>query len=54
MPAVAAVPNFPDVDKKHWAYADINRLASLGYVQGDELGAFRPDEPMTRAELVKT
>lgn len=54
MPAAAAVPNFPDLNKKHWAYADINRLASLGYVQGDELGAFRPDEPMTRAEFVKT
>jgi len=40
---------FADV-QSHWAKGDIEFLASLGLVKGDEAGRFRPDAPITRAE----
>lgn len=36
----------------HWAEKEINRAASLGWVQGDGGGSFRPDDYITRAEVV--
>lgn len=35
----------------HWAKESIERLAKLGIFKGDEKGYFRPDEPVTRAQL---
>ncbi|MFF2484584.1 InlB B-repeat-containing protein [Paenibacillus sp. NPDC058071] len=42
---------FQDVPAAHWSYAYIAALAENGIVQGDS-GKFRPDEPVTRAEIV--
>ena len=44
-----ATSMFVDV-QSHWAKGDIEFLASMGLVKGDEAGRFRPDEPITRAE----
>lgn len=41
---------FKDI-KGHWAEKDITRLAELGILRGDEQGNFKPDEPVTRAQL---
>lgn len=42
---------FPDI-ANHWAREYINQAASAGFVNGYEDGAFRPDNPITRAEAV--
>ncbi|MFZ5687862.1 MAG: N-acetylmuramoyl-L-alanine amidase [Bacillota bacterium] len=42
---------FKDVPEGHWAKGSIERLAELGLLKGDEQGNFRPDEPLTRAQL---
>lgn len=42
---------FKDIES-HWAKESIERLAKLGIVKGDEQGNFRPDNPITRAEVV--
>ena len=50
-PAKKAAASFPDVDPDAW-YADaVNELASLGYLKGDAKGNFRPNAPITRAEM---
>lgn len=36
----------------HWAEAEISRAVSLGWLQGYEDGTFRPDQPITRAEVM--
>ena len=41
---------FSDVSG-HWAEGYIAYAAGLGFVQGYEDGTFRPDEPITRAEV---
>jgi len=38
--------------KGHWAEEVIRQAASRGYLKGYEDGSFRPDQPLTRAELV--
>lgn len=44
---------FPDVDERMW-YADaIKKVVELGLMKGDSEGTFRPDEPITRAELAQ-
>ena len=40
-----------DIDG-HWAYDNINKLASNGYLNGYTDGSFLPDSNITRAELV--
>lgn len=42
---------FPDISGS-WARKEINHVASLGWVQGDEEGRFRAERIMTRAEVV--
>lgn len=41
--------SFFDVSETDWFYGAVSNLVSLGIVDKD--GAFRPDEPITRAEL---
>lgn len=41
---------FADVAASHWAYAQIIQARGLGLVEGFN-NRFRPDEPVTRAEL---
>lgn len=44
---------FSDVPTTHWAFWPIKKMADAGVVSLVPGGAFRPDEPITRAELVK-
>ena len=43
---------FEDVPAGHWAYSYINAAANAGWVEGYPDGSFRPDEPISRAEVV--
>lgn len=43
---------FSDVAIDHWARSYIKKVAQAGYMQGDEGNRFRPEDPITRAELV--
>ncbi len=47
------VPVFFDVEENMWARPYIEALANNGIVSGDNTGAFRPNDPVTRAEFVK-
>lgn len=44
---------FKDVPKSHWAYNHIENLSKLGIVKGYSDGTFKPEEPMTRAQVCK-
>ena len=48
---VASSKRFEDVSVKHWAYGYIYAMSKEGYLKGDN-GRFRPDDNITRAELV--
>lgn len=50
-PAESANPAFTDT-AGHWAAADIARAAELGLIGGYEDGTFKPDNSLTRAQLV--
>lgn len=43
--------NFTDISG-HWAQADIERAATLGWIQGYTDGTFRPENYITRAEAM--
>ncbi|OQB15186.1 MAG: Surface layer protein precursor [Firmicutes bacterium ADurb.Bin193] len=43
---------FPDVVEGHWATGFINVAAQQGYVIGDDVGTFRPDDKITYAEAI--
>ena len=45
--------SFSDVREEHWYNNAISTLAKAGALSGYEDGTFRPDQPITRAELVK-
>ena len=45
------VNNFPDVNEGDWFNVTVSSLANMGAVGGYEDGTFRPNEPITRAEL---
>lgn len=42
---------FSDVSSSHWAYDEIETAVRLGFLQGYADGTFRPDEPVTRAQV---
>lgn len=44
---------FSDVPSSHWAYAAITSAAEKGWVNGYSDGTFRPENAITRAEVVK-
>lgn len=44
--------DFKDVQSGHWAEKYIAAFAKLGYIVGDPDGSFRPDDNVTRAEVV--
>jgi len=44
--------SFPDVAKEHWAYEDIAALLESGLVEGYVDGTFRPENQITRAEVI--
>ncbi|WP_246096454.1 S8 family peptidase [Paenibacillus sinopodophylli] len=42
---------FTDVSTDHWAYAAITSAVSQGWIRGFPGGSFKPDQPITRAEM---
>lgn len=46
------VNNFPDVNEGDWFNVTVSSLANMGAVGGYEDGTFRPNKPITRAELL--
>lgn len=44
---------FPDLADTHWAYDDVIALYSNGFIDGYEDGTFRPENEITRAEVMK-
>lgn len=42
---------FTDVPESHWAFKAIEDLADMGIINGYEDGTFKPDAPVTRAEV---
>lgn len=44
---------FTDVTTAHWANANIEKIANLGYFSGYEDGTFRPDNQITHEEFIK-
>ena len=42
---------FTDVPESHWAFKAIEDLADMGIINGYEDGTFKPDAPLTRAEM---
>lgn len=51
-PTVSRSKTFKDVTKTHWAYKYIYALVNEGYLKGDDAGNFRPEDYISRAELV--
>jgi hypothetical protein len=51
LPAAYKTTDYKDVAVGHWAYGYIQKVTASGYMNGDQ-GAFRPDEPISRAELI--
>jgi hypothetical protein len=45
--------SFPDVSQNIWYYEAVSTMASMGLLQGDEAGNFRPESNITRAEFVE-
>ena len=43
---------FTDVSQDHWAYNVIQKAAEAGWISGYPDGSFKPDQPITRAEVV--
>lgn len=43
---------FSDVSESHWAYKMINSAATKGWINGYSDGTFRPENNITRAEVV--
>ncbi|RIX59640.1 S-layer protein [Paenibacillus nanensis] len=43
-------PSFSDIED-HWAKADIQRAAKMGWINGYEDGRFRPQDKVTRAQF---
>jgi hypothetical protein len=43
---------FSDVDASHWALKYINSAAAKGWIEGYPDGTFRPENRITRAEVV--
>ena len=49
----AAGPKFTDLPITHWAYRDIGAAQQAGWISGYPDLTFRPDNPVTRAELAQ-
>ena len=43
---------FSDLDKSHWAYDDIAKAVSIGFINGYEDGTFRPNNNITYEQAV--
>lgn len=47
----ASAATFKDVDSKHWAYQNVEKVASQKLVTGYQDGTFKPSNNVTRAEF---
>jgi hypothetical protein len=45
------VATFPDVQSDHWAWQFVEAIAAAGLTSGFPDGTYRPDNPVTRAEM---
>ncbi len=52
-PKFPTKPTFPDVDQNHWAYGYVEAVAAQGWVNGFPDGNFRPEQSITKAEVLK-
>jgi hypothetical protein len=52
-PKYPAKPTFPDVNQNHWAYGYVEAVAARGWVNGFPDGNFRPEQSITKAEVLK-
>lgn len=43
---------FSDLNVSHWAYNDISALTASGFIQGYEDNTYRPENEITRAEVM--
>ena len=50
-PATKSSVSFTDVDPDAWYAEAVTELAGLGYLKGSPDGSYRPDAPITRAEM---
>ena len=48
---VLRLNSYPDVQKNHWAYEQINQVSTVGLIKGYSNGKFKPEGKITRAEL---
>ena len=53
MKSPPAGAKFSDLSPSHWAYRDIGAAYQAGWIAGYPDGTFRPDKPVTRAELAQ-
>ena len=44
--------NFSDVDKSYWAYDDIAKAVSIGFINGYDDGTFRPEDNVTYEQAI--
>ncbi|SDD38827.1 S-layer homology domain-containing protein [Peptococcus niger] len=44
-------PAFSDLDPNHWSYQAICQVAAKGWLSGYPDGSFKPNQPITRAEV---
>lgn len=47
------IPTFYDLPASHWAYDYVMELTAFDVISGYEDSTFRPEQPITRAELLK-
>jgi hypothetical protein len=53
MKSSPAGTKFTDLSPSHWAYRDIGSAQQAGWISGYPDGTFKPDRPVTRAELAQ-
>ncbi len=46
------LPRFSDVAARHWAAGEISLAAKLGWIRGYPDGSFRPEQTVTRGEMM--
>ena len=50
---IGAYAAFPDIAENHWAYASVEKLVSVGTINGMPDGSFNPTGVVSRGEFVK-
>lgn len=50
-PKPESTKRFNDVSASHWAYDAITKAVQQGWIKGFPDGSFKPDQPITRAEM---